>query len=148
MISIAAGGNHSIALRRDGTVWTWGANGFGQLGDFATTAGIATPIQVDGIAGVKAIAGGGSHSCALAEDGTVWTWGDNRSGQLGTGDRTSRKTPLRVNGLDPAKAIDGGWAYTIVLQEDGTVWTWGSNGDGQLGDGAESSRTSPVQVTG
>ena len=74
MVAIAGGGDHSLALKSDGTVWAWGWNGYGQLGDGSTTNRL-TPVPVSGLTGVVAIAGGDYHSLALKSDGTVWAWG-------------------------------------------------------------------------
>ncbi|WP_407672253.1 RCC1 domain-containing protein, partial [Paenibacillus sinensis] len=84
VISIAAGTSHSLALKSDGSVWAWGYNGGGQLGDDSTTQR-SMPVQVTGLTEVKDIAGGGSHSLALKSDGSVWAWGYNGGGQLGDG---------------------------------------------------------------
>ncbi len=136
--AIAAGSYHSIAIKTDGTVWTWGNNYYGQLGDGTTTNSI-TPVQVSGLTDVTAIAAGNVHSVALKNDGTVWTWGNNYYGQLGDGTTTNSITPVQVSGLTGVAAIAGGgmqeWStgYTIALKTDGTVWAWGSNEYGQLG---------------
>jgi len=95
---IAAGGYHSLALRINGTVWAWGRNGNGQLGD-GTNSERRTPVQVSNLTGVVAIAAGGSHSLALKSDGTVWAWGVNGSGQLGDGTNSERRTPVQVSNL-------------------------------------------------
>jgi alpha-tubulin suppressor-like RCC1 family protein len=87
-----------LALRKDGTVWAWGGNDKGQLGD-GTTTGRATPVQVSGLTGVTAMAAGYSHSLALRGDGTVWCWGDNEAGQLGDG--KPRMMPAPVKALLP-----------------------------------------------
>ena len=89
VVAIAGGGYHSMALKSDGTVWAWGANYYGQLGDGSTT-NRTTPVQVSGLTGVVAIAGGGNHSLALKSDGTVYAWGYNNRGQLGDGTTTQR----------------------------------------------------------
>lgn len=81
MIAIETGWNHSIALKSDGTVWNWGHNGFGQLGD-GTTVQKNTPIQVSGLTNIIAVDKAGWFSVALKSDGTVWTWGGNNYGQL------------------------------------------------------------------
>ena len=84
VIAIAAGEANSLALKADGTVWAWGSNSYGQLGN-GTTSDSSTPVQVMGLSGVIAIASGGYHSLALKSDGTVWDWGYNIDGELGTG---------------------------------------------------------------
>ena len=87
-----------MALKSDGTVWAWGDNGYGQLGD-GTTTDRTTPVQVSGLSGVTAIAAGCYHTVALKSDGTVWAWGYNGYGQLGDGTTTQRTTPVQVSGL-------------------------------------------------
>ncbi|MCL1904681.1 MAG: hypothetical protein FWG19_00975, partial [Methanomassiliicoccaceae archaeon] len=146
---VAAGGAHSLALKSDGTVWTWGYNSDGQLGD-GTRTDRTKPVQVKGpggsgyLTGVTAIAAGSNHSMALKEDGTVWAWGYDLYGQLGDGDsgtEANKSTPVQVkdqNGtgyLTDVKAIAAGELHSMALKDDGTLWTWGFNFQGQLGDG-------------
>jgi len=121
---LASGGFHSIALRPNDTVWTWGYNYAGQLGD-GTTRNRTTPVVVPGLSGVIAAAAGYGHSIALKADGTVWTWGDNRDGQLGLGDTRDRRTPTQVPGLTDVIAVEACDFNTIALKSDGTVWAWG-----------------------
>ncbi|WEK54130.1 MAG: S-layer homology domain-containing protein [Candidatus Cohnella colombiensis] len=142
--SVAVGGRHSIALKNDGTVWTWGYNSNGQLGD-GTMTDRSTPVHVTGVNGIIAISGGDEYTVALKNDGTVWTWGLNTSGQLGDGTTSNRSAPVQVLGLKGIIAIAGGSTHTTALKDDGTVWAWGT---GYLGDGAVSVRTTPVQVSG
>ena len=94
--AIVEGWNHSLALKGDGTVWAWGHNYYGQLGNGAYYNS-NIPVQVLGLTGITAIAGGGYHSLALKNDGTVWIWGHNRSGQLGKGINTNSNVPVRVS---------------------------------------------------
>ncbi|HEY0406156.1 MAG TPA: S8 family serine peptidase [Pyrinomonadaceae bacterium] len=153
VVSIAAGINHSLAVRTDGTVWTWGGNESGQLGDGTLTAS-AVPLQASGLTGVVSVACGGvnyqppsSYSLALRSDGTVWAWGDNRSGQLGDGNFNGRRLPAQVSGLNGVNAISAGQSHALALRSDGTVWGWGSNSSGQLGTGSSSfGPSTPVQV--
>lgn len=143
----AAKGYHTVALKEDGTVWTWGYNGYGQLGD-GTTITRRTPVQVSGLSDVIAIAGEYYHTLALKDEGTVWAWGYNRHGQLGDGTTTTKRTPVQVSGLSDVTAMAGGRFHSIAAKDDGTVWTWGTNNYGQLGDGTTTRRTTPVQVSG
>lgn len=152
--ALAAGGSHSLALRPDGTLWSWGANTNGQLGDGTQTLK-SSPIQVTALSGVAAISAGGSHSVAVKADGTAWSWGLNGNGQLGDGTQTQRLTPVQVKDPgDPSTYLTGvvavaaGPTHTLALKANGSVWSWGSNGNGQLGDNTQTQRLLPVQVKG
>ncbi|MFH1980584.1 MAG: CARDB domain-containing protein, partial [Pseudomonadota bacterium] len=144
--AIAAGAYHSIGLNSDGTVWSWGRNEAGQLGD-GTTTPRTSPVQASNLSDVIAIAGGYAHTIALKSDGTAWSWGYNEYGQLGDGTTEYRTTPGPVSDLTDAIAIAGGYAHSLALKSDGTVWSWGYNDEGQLGDGTTEYRTTPVQVS-
>ncbi|MBI2472804.1 MAG: IPT/TIG domain-containing protein [Planctomycetes bacterium] len=145
VIAISGRRDHSLALKSDGTVWVWGWNEDGQLGD-GTTTNRSTPVQVSSISSIAAIAGGDSHSLALKSDGTVWAWGNNSNGILGDGTTTNRNTPVQVSGLSGVTAITSGGGNNLALKSDGTVCAWGLNGGGQLGDGTTTNRSTPVQV--
>jgi alpha-tubulin suppressor-like RCC1 family protein len=158
--ALAGGQGHSLALKNDGTVWAWGLNQYGQLGD-DTYTDTSTPVQVNDptdptgyLSGVTAIAAGSSHSLALKSDGTVWSWGSNTggqeqkiSGQLGNDTYTDSSTPVQVSDLDEVKDIAAGSSYSLALKSDGTVWSWGYNEFGQLGDGTNTDSSTPVQVS-
>ncbi|HDR14274.1 MAG TPA: hypothetical protein ENN79_02070, partial [Desulfobacteraceae bacterium] len=146
-VQIASGALHTAALKRDGMVWAWGYNCFGQLGD-GTTLNRSEPVPVVGLSDVSAIGVGGSHSIALKDDGTVWAWGRNNVGQLGDGTFEDKNEPVKVEGLADVAAIAAGGYHTVVLKCDGTVWAWGGNVDGQLGDGTDDDVSEPVQVIG
>ncbi|HIJ87107.1 MAG TPA: hypothetical protein HPP97_05400 [Desulfuromonadales bacterium] len=147
IVATATGGNHSVALKKDGSVWAWGLNRTGQLGN-GKTENSAIPLKVPGLSEITAIATGGAHVVALKKDGTVWVWGGNQSGQLGTGDQQDRLTPMRLQGLENVTAVAAGVYNTTVLKSDGTVWSWGFNGSGQLGIGSTKRSRTPVQVSG
>ncbi|MFF4343275.1 RCC1 domain-containing protein [Kitasatospora sp. NPDC001540] len=149
---IAAGGGgsttgHGLALLKDRTVMSWGANSSGQLGDGSVFSHNA-PGQVVNLSDGRDVAAGGWHSLALLADQTVVAWGRNNYGQLGNGTNSDSSVPVRVEGLNKVVAIAAGLNHSIALREDGTVWAWGYNINGQLGDGTSASRNVPAPVGG
>ncbi|MCM8767581.1 MAG: hypothetical protein NC921_02210 [Candidatus Omnitrophica bacterium] len=154
IVDIGAGDIHSIALNKDGFVLTWGGNISGQLGDL-TYNNSNFPVFVKYKNGkifnkVIKVVGGWDFSVALREDGTIWTWGDNKYGQLGDGSTINRNYPVQVKtGLKYLKEIidiKAGAFHILALKKDGTVWAWGNNEFGQLGDGTYQNRYYPVKV--
>lgn len=155
--AVAAGGFHSLALKNDGTVWSWGENTNGQLGNGANAnATIAQPVSTGqtGVASINRIAAGGSHSLALDVNGHVWAWGYNGYGQLGNNSTTDSNLPVQVlsqDGKTPLSniiAIAAGGAFSVAVDNTGAVWAWGYNGFGQLGDETLVNKSLPVKVTG
>lgn len=148
--AVEAGGefnSYTVALKANGTVWVWGANGDGSLGNGTTTSSLA-PVTVAGLPQIRQIAAGGGHVVALGVDGSVWTWGRNAFGQIGDGTTTNRLTPFRVTLPAAAAAVTAGTVHTVVVLADGRVYSWGSNAESQLGDGTNVTRSTPVQVVG
>ena len=180
VIDLWGGGSESIALKADGTVWTWGWDQYGMLGNGQGTLGAYTgtehdswvPFEVLGPGGVghlisiTAIAGGERHNAALDASGNVWTWGLHSYGQLGIGvlaDCTSesmidvdcmRTTPVKISNFTSVKAIASRGYHTLALKTNGSVWAWGWNYFGQIGTGfkdflgADPIEFSPVPVIG
>jgi alpha-tubulin suppressor-like RCC1 family protein len=150
--AIAAGLDHALALRGDGTVWAWGQNDVCQLGQNDTTSrGSAT--QVPGLANVTAIATGGAHSFVLRSDGAVFAWGWNANGQLGFGSATQPVCqPARVTALDGRGVVElvGGGFHSLARTSLGAVLGWGSNSGGQTGSGTPGSGNvlAPTVVAG
>ena len=151
---LAAGQYHSLGLRGDGTLWAWGDNIYGQLGN-ATNTGTdtanPTPTQVAGT--YTQLAAGLSHSLALQADGSLLAWGHNLLGQLGSstnsGTNTANPTPLPVAGT--YVQLVAGANHSLGLRADGTLWAWGNNDRGQLGTTVgfmSTPVTSPTQATG
>ncbi len=146
---IAAGGYHSLIACNNGTVHATGADWDGQLGDSTTLYDqINTPIHINGISGVIAVAGGADFTLALKSDGTVWAWGYNYYGQLGDNTTTERTYPVQVQGLTGVISIAAGAYHSLAVKSNGTVWAWGYNYYGQLGNGTTTMSLLPVQVTG
>ncbi|MDI6897487.1 RCC1 domain-containing protein [Methanocella conradii] len=134
---VAVGLFHTVALADDGTVWAWGSNTYGECGEGSSDDILLKPVMVGRLTGVKDVAVGNNFSMALKSDGTVWTWGDNRYGQLGIGtaDDGRHPEPVQVPGLTNVIAISADFQLAMALKDDGTIWAWGSNSYGQLGDG-------------
>lgn len=143
--AIDAGEFYSVALKTNGTLWTWGDNLFNQIGD-GTTTQRTSPYQV--LSDAIAVAAGMRHVVALASDGTVWTWGENFAGEVGDGTTNRRTTPYHITGLTDVVAVAAGFTNSYALKSDGTVWAWGANWAGQIGDGTTTRRLTPVQVPG
>jgi alpha-tubulin suppressor-like RCC1 family protein len=134
-------------MRGDGTVWAWGSNFAGELGNGSSTDS-SIPVQVSGLTGVTAIAAGDSHSLAVRGDGTAWAWGYNFDGELGNGTTTfNESTPVQVSALTGLTAIAAGGNHSLAMRGDGTVWAWGSNFAGELGNGTTTNASTPVQVS-
>jgi alpha-tubulin suppressor-like RCC1 family protein len=153
--AIIGGESHNMALKSDGTVWCWGWNYFGQLGDASANWGHMTnlstsAVQVFGLTSVAFLGGRGYHNLAVKADGTIWSWGCNWYGELGNGTTNllGTNTPVQVIGLTNPAAISGGGFFSLALMSDGTLWSWGNNTYGQLGDGTTNNRWTPVQVVG
>lgn len=146
MTAVSSGLAHSVALKKDGTVWAWGFNATGELGD-GSTDHRPLPVKVQNLSDVVAAVAGSIHSVALKRDGSVWAWGFNENGQLGDGTTLNRLLPVRVKGLTDIAAIASHGDHSVALQRDGTLWVWGKNELGQLGDGTTTARTLPVKVS-
>ncbi|MCL2174502.1 MAG: hypothetical protein FWB73_00505 [Treponema sp.] len=142
---VSAGGGNTVAIKTDGTLWAWGNNGAGQLGD-GTNEEKNTPVQIgqDRWASVSA----GSHTVAIKTDGSLWAWGWNMYGQLGDGTNEDKNTPVQI-GQDRWTSLSAGGGHTVAIKTDGTLWAWGNNWFRQLGDGTDGtaeSKNTPVQI--
>lgn len=144
---VSISGAFTCALKTDGTVWCWGNNAAGKLGD-GTTTNRNRPVQVSALTGVTSVEAGYDFTCALKSNGTVWCWGTNGNGQLGNGTTTNSSTPVQVTGLTNATQLATGPGHACVVKNDATVACWGWNVNHMLGDGTVTSRTTPVSVSG
>jgi alpha-tubulin suppressor-like RCC1 family protein len=134
------------ATRFDGTLWCWGDNDHGQLGNGSTTSAL-TPTQVGTATGWATVSSGlVSDTCAIRLGGTLWCWGGNWFGQLGLGDTADRLTPTRVGTAANWHTVFGGDGNTCATTTSGALWCWGENDYGQLGTGNTTATQSPVQV--
>ncbi len=137
-----------IAVKTDGTLWTWGNNSYGDLA-VNSQVQYSSPVQVPGTTWSSVLAGGEYHSGAIKTDGTLWTWGANPAGQLGLNDRTQRSSPTQIPGTTWS---NGTFADTagVAIKTDGTMWVWGDNQYGELGlnQGSPTTISSPTQLPG
>ncbi len=145
--SVGLGQYHTCAVKTDGSAWCWGLNSSGQLGTNGyTTVYQPTPVLLAigvPLTEVSFIRGGENHTCALRTNGTVWCWGGNGEGRLGTGDYLGRLLATRIEIENTVQKISVGHAHTCALEENGQLLCWGRNFNGQLGDGTVQSRTTP-----
>lgn len=142
------GSSASYALGADGTVWAWGRNNIGQLGD-GTKIDRDVPARVTGLSGVKSVEAGQFSAHALLDDGTVWSWGGDAAGVLGNGAAANSSVPVQVIGLTGVAQLVVSEVTAFAVLTDGTVRSWGSNFRAVLGDGSqEGNRDVPVPVVG
>jgi alpha-tubulin suppressor-like RCC1 family protein len=145
---VDGGGAHNCAIANDGTVWCWGSNSFGQLGN-QTFVNNPYPEKVFGITNAVSVSAGGTHSCAVLSTGTVMCWGRNANGQLGNGSTTDSTIPVVVSGITNATQVTAGGSHTCALDSNQQRSCWGSNLSGQIGvfDNSPSQLT-PVRSDG
>ena len=152
---VAVGGTDpfTLAIKTDGTLWSWGSNQSGELGLSHTNQNTnLSPVQVgtlsnwSKVAGPKASPGTKNNAMAIKTDGTLWAWGGNDYGQLGLSDLTGRSSPVQVGVASDWSQITAGDASCYGIKNNGTLWAWGSNGYGRLGLGDTSNRYTPTQV--
>ena len=146
---VDCGAAHTAAIKTDSTLWSWGLNTSGQLGDNTRTSR-SSPVQtIAGGTNWKQVACGSSHTAAIKTDGTLWTWGNNYQGQLGhnTSSTQPRSSPVQTIAYGTNwKQVSGGTNHTAAIKTDGTLWCWGLNTSGQLGDNTTVKQSSPVQT--
>lgn len=137
LTAIASGDHHTLFLHKDGTVWVAGSNVFGQLGLGTTDPifNVGTPTRIPNLSGIIAVAAGSVHSMALREDGTVWAWGLNQEGELGTGSTSAPIPSPTAVAIKDVTAIAAGSRTGYALKSDGSVYAWGLNSSGGVGNG-------------
>jgi alpha-tubulin suppressor-like RCC1 family protein len=137
---------HTIAIKTDGTLWSWGQNGNGQLG-LNDTYGRSSPVQIGALTNwSQAAAHSGRGTTVIKTSGTLWAWGKNLYGNLGQNDTVDRSSPVQVGALSNWYLITSGSYHRAAIKTDGTLWAWGNNASGQLGQNDTVDRSSPVQV--
>ncbi len=144
-LSVIGGGFHSIGLKSNGTLWAWGMNNSGMLGD-GTTESRSSPVQITRDSSWVGIAAGEWNTFALKSDGTLWAWGYNNNGGLGDGTVESRSCPTQIGTDRNWVSVAAGIFHSVGLKSDGSLWAWGGNEKGQIGDGTYFDRHIPVQI--
>ncbi len=138
---------HTCGRRANGTVWCWGSNFEGALGD-GTDDNSNIPVQVGTEDGWSEVGTGATHSCGRRDNGEIWCWGNNQSEQIGDQAGDESNTPVQVGSDDDWSWLTVGGAHNCAGKGDGAVWCWGSNSDGELGDGSNDNSGVPAAVTG
>ena len=145
--SVAVGNYHSMAIKTNGSLWTWGLNVYGQLGDGSTDSIRVDPYHVAFATDMASVAAGYDHTLTIMADGSLWAWGSREFGQLGDGATTNLTTPpKRIGTANDWAAITAAHSYTIAVKTDGSLWGWGRNTSGRLGNGTNVDSNLPVQV--
>jgi alpha-tubulin suppressor-like RCC1 family protein len=154
--AVSAGEYHALAIKTDNTLWSWGANGAGQLG-FGDTESVDAPFPVTSTVIGQfeidtdwfTVAAGAGHTIGIKTNATIWVWGLNDYGQLGLGDSNNRTTPTQIGTDSTWSVVNGGSYHTIAIKTNNTIWSWGRNNYGQLGlgdSGYGTDRTTPTKI--
>jgi alpha-tubulin suppressor-like RCC1 family protein len=148
-VSASAGGGHSIGVRANGSLWAWGYNTAGQLGDNSTTSRLSPVSTVGGFNDWISVSAGNQHSLGVRANGSLWAWGSNLNGRLGDNTVTNRSSPVSVvGGFNDWVSASAGAQHSLGVRASGSLWAWGGNDSGRLGDNSTTSRSSPVSVVG
>jgi len=150
--AVSAGDSHTCAVKSDGTLWCWGADGSGQLGNGGVTGSQQDPSQESSGSTWIEVSADEVHTCAVKSDGTLWCWGSDADGRLGNGAAVTANqvSPYAVTGGGTWKKISAGFNYTCGIKTGGTAWCWGDDAVGKLGNGASTTadQDSPRAVLG
>lgn len=145
-VHVSAGGDHAVGLRANRSLWVWGSDYYGELGLGQYTMTQYIPVQLGTETDWVEIDAGNQHNLAVKADGTLWAWGYNYNGQLGTGATATCYVPTRIGTLTGWAKVSAGESHSLGIREDGSLWAWGRNTAGQLGTGGTVSATAPLQV--
>jgi len=144
--AVDGGGLHTCALKTDGSLWCWGYDAYGQLGDGSPYSLQKAPVQAGADTDWKQVSAGSTHTCAVKNNRTLWCFGNNGYGQLGDKTKLNKTVPTQIGKATTWSQVSAGNAYTCARKTDGTLWCWGYNGAGNLGIGSTAEKTVPVQV--
>ena len=145
-LKVAVNYGTSVAIKTDGTLWAWGQNNGGQLGQ-GNIINTSSPKQIGALTNWSSAVTCQQYSvAAIKTDGTLWAWGYNSAGALGTGNLTKYSSPKQVGALTNWFSIAGGYSAFVAVKTDGTIWAWGQNNKGALGLGNTTNYSSPKQI--
>jgi alpha-tubulin suppressor-like RCC1 family protein len=145
--TFSAGANHAAAIAPDHSLWTWGGNNYGQLGNGNKSWNpTAFPQRIGAERGWKMVRAGENFTLAIASDNRLWSWGRNNYGQLGTGSTEEQLLPVQVGQDTDWAEISAGNTHALARKTDGSLWAWGRNNQGQIGDGTSIDRYAPVRI--
>ncbi len=145
-VDISAGSTHSCAIKSNGTLWAWGYNDFGQLGD-GTWVQKNLPTQIGNDTDWKKVETSSRTTIAIKVNNTLWGWGQNNAGQLGNGNYLSVNSPVQIGGNSSDwKSVRAGDGHCLALKNDNTLWAWGNNYYGNLGNGTNINENVPIQI--
>jgi alpha-tubulin suppressor-like RCC1 family protein len=136
---------HNVGIQTNGTLWAWGYNMDGQVGD-GTTINKTVPTQIGTASNWKMVTAHFNNSFAIKTNGTLWGWGDNTDGQLGDGTIVGKLVPTQIGTQNNWSSVSVGFAHTLAIKTNGTLWAWGSNSFGRLGNGTNNNTLVPIQI--
>lgn len=148
-VDIATGYAHSLGVKSDGTLWAWGSNYYGTLGQgYSSTNIVTSPVRVGTDSNWSKVSVGGKHSVAIKTDGSLWAWGNNQYGQLGDRTNTNKFFPVQIGTSYNWAVIECGFDFTAALKTSGDFNSWGRNDSGQLGTGSTVNTNAPKLIDG
>lgn len=145
-LTVSAGTIHSLAVKTNGTLWSWGNGQFGQLGNGVFNSATPNVTQVGTATDWLKVSAGNRFSLAIKNTGTLWSWGWNFTGQLGNNTVVDLNLPAQVGTANDWFLIDAGDQHSLAIKTTGTLWAWGNNTFGQLGDGTNTNSLIPIQI--
>lgn len=143
---IIAGYDHTLAIKNNNTLWGWGSNGYGQMGNGVFLGVNLVPTQIGTESNWKTASLGNEHSVAIKLDGTLWAWGGNSYGELGDGSTINRNIPVQIGNEINWKLISSDYLNTYAIKNDNTLWAWGDNTYYSYGNNTTVSSTFPIQI--
>lgn len=145
--TVSAGNVHSLAVKTNGTLWTWGNGQFGQLGNGIFNSATPNVTQIGTANDWLTVSAGNRFSLAIKTNGTLWSWGLNNTGQLGINNLIDQNLPVQVGTANNWWKIDAGNQHSLAIDNTGLIWAWGNNTFGQLGDGTYTTSLIPIVIS-